>query len=128
MSLKLIPTSPIKSLIAAFLKVRPLRSDIETFKANLINLHVQVDVSEMEENQKTHLRDFLVNTSYMRKNKINTKYYKSCNEDQNQENSLLRDWLLLMLINGQVRVGDDVDEEMMWMATEPVNEYTVRGK
>ncbi len=73
MPLKLIPISPKKSLNAAFLKVRPLRSEIDTFKANLINLLNKIDEAEREENQKTHVRDFLVNTYYKGKNEINTK-------------------------------------------------------
>jgi adenine-specific DNA-methyltransferase len=73
MPLKLIPTTPKKSLNAAFLKVRPLRSEIDAFKANLINLLDKVDESEREENQKTHVRDFLLNTYYKGKNEINTK-------------------------------------------------------
>jgi hypothetical protein len=35
------------------------------------------------------------------------------------------DWLLPMLMNGQVLVGD---VEMMGMAAEPLGEYKVRGK
>ena len=58
MPLKLIPLSPQKSLNAAFLKVRPLRSEIDAFKANLINLLDKIDELEREENQKTHVRDF----------------------------------------------------------------------
>jgi adenine-specific DNA-methyltransferase len=73
MSLKLIPSSPKKSLNAAFLKVRPLRSEIDIFKENLINLLDKVDESEREENQKNQVRDFLVNTYYKGKNEVNTK-------------------------------------------------------
>ncbi|HMR90249.1 MAG TPA: Eco57I restriction-modification methylase domain-containing protein, partial [Saprospiraceae bacterium] len=73
MSLKLVPTTPKKSLNAAFLKVRPLRSEIDIFKANLITLLDKVDESEREENQKNHVRDFLANTYYKGKNEINTK-------------------------------------------------------
>ena len=73
MPIKLIPTTPKKSLNAAFLKVRPLRSEIDTFKANLINLLDKIDEAEREENQKTHVRDFLVNTYYKGKNEFNTK-------------------------------------------------------
>jgi hypothetical protein len=59
MPLKLSPTTPKKSLNAVFLKVRPLRSEIDN-KANLINLLVKVDESEWEGNQKTPVHDFLV--------------------------------------------------------------------
>lgn len=73
MSLKLLLTTPKKSLNAAFLKVRPLRSEMDAFKANLINLLDKIDELEREENQKTHVRDFLLNTYYKGKNEINTK-------------------------------------------------------
>lgn len=73
MPLKLIPSTPKKSLNAAFLKVRPLRSEIDAFKANLIQLLDKVDESEREENQKNHIRDFLVNTYYSGKREVNTK-------------------------------------------------------
>lgn len=73
MSLKLNFYTPKKSLNAAFLKVRPLRSEIDTFKTNLIKLLDKVDESEREENQKNHIRDFLVNTYYNGKREVNTK-------------------------------------------------------
>jgi adenine-specific DNA-methyltransferase len=73
MPLKLIPTTPKKSINAAFLKVRPLRNEIDTFKANLINLLDKIDEAEREDNQKTHVRDFLVNTYYKGKNEVNSK-------------------------------------------------------
>lgn len=64
---------PRKALNKAFLKVEPNRTDIEGFKANLIKLLGNVDEIEREENQKTHLRDFLRDTYYKNKNEINTK-------------------------------------------------------
>lgn len=42
------------------------------------------------------------------------------NEGENQKLTELRDWLLPMLMNGQVRVGDVVDDVMMGMAAEAV--------
>ncbi len=62
MPIKLIPTTPKKSLNAAFLKVRPLRSEIDTFKANLINLLGKIYEAQRKDNQKTYVGDFLVNT------------------------------------------------------------------
>jgi len=73
MPLKLVTTTPKKSLNAAFLKVRPLRSEIDIFKLNLINLLDKIDILEQEQNQKTHVRDFLINTYYKGKNEVNTK-------------------------------------------------------
>ncbi len=45
---------------------------------------------------------------------------------ENQKLTELRNWLLPMLMNGQVRVGDGEDEEMMGMEAEAVGEYKVR--
>jgi adenine-specific DNA-methyltransferase len=64
---------PRKALNKAFLKVKPNRKDIESFKNNLIKLLDNVDEIEREENQKTHLRDFLRDTYYKDRNQINTK-------------------------------------------------------
>lgn len=47
---------------------------------------------------------------------------------QNQKLAELRYWLLPRLMNGQVKVRDVVDDEMMGMAAEPLGEYKVRGK
>ena len=43
--------------------------------------------------------------------------------EENQKLAELRDWLLPMLMNGQVRVGDVEEEIVMGMAAEPVGEY-----
>jgi adenine-specific DNA-methyltransferase len=74
MPLKLLPSTPKIALNAAFMKVRPLRVDIDHFKGNLIQLLDKVDESEREENQKTHIRDFLVNTYYAGKREVNADY------------------------------------------------------
>lgn len=73
MSLKLLKVAPKKSLNAAFLKLRPLRSEMDLFKSNLITLLSKINESESEENQKNHVRDFLLNTYYAGKNEVNTK-------------------------------------------------------
>ena len=65
--------NPRKSLNKAFLKQKPLRSEIELFKANLIRLLDKIDEIEREENQKNHIRDFLRDTFYRQTNEINTK-------------------------------------------------------
>lgn len=73
MALKLIKVTPKKALNKAYLKVRPLRSEIDLFKANLITLLSKVNEVEREENQKNHIRDFLRDTYYKGINEINTK-------------------------------------------------------
>ncbi|HNX21217.1 MAG TPA: TaqI-like C-terminal specificity domain-containing protein [Bacteroidales bacterium] len=65
--------SPKKALNKAFLKIKPNRSQIETFKGNLIKLIGKIDEIEREENQKTHVRDFLRDTYYIDNHEINTK-------------------------------------------------------
>ena len=71
--MNIIPLSPKKSINKALLKTRPLRSDINLFKNNLIKLLSKIDEIEREENQKTHIRDFLRDTYYKNTNEINTK-------------------------------------------------------
>lgn len=64
---------PRKSLNKAFLKVKPNRSDIETFKANLIQLIDQTNDTESEEFHKNLVSDFLKKTYYDPNHSINTK-------------------------------------------------------
>lgn len=61
----------------------------------------------------------LMNPSFLLQNEL---------EGENQKLTELRDWLLPMLMNGQVRVGDVDDDGVVGMAAEPVGEYKVRGK
>ncbi|MFA5773044.1 MAG: DNA methyltransferase, partial [Thermoplasmata archaeon] len=76
--MKLIPQTPKKSL-KAFLKQKPLRSEIDVFKTNLIALLDKISViekrpkDESEEHLKNDLRDFLRDTYYKDTNAINTK-------------------------------------------------------
>jgi hypothetical protein len=51
--------NPCKSLNKSFLKQKPLRSEMELFKVNLIHLRDKIDEIKREENQKDHIRDFL---------------------------------------------------------------------
>ena len=67
---------PKKSISKAFLKQRPLRHEIDKFKTNLIKLLEKIDEAEREENQKNHIRDFLLNTYYKDSYEVNTKDYK----------------------------------------------------
>lgn len=56
--------NPRLSLNKAFLKVKPLRSDIELFKRNLITLLNQTDQSQSEEFNKNLVSAFLKDTYY----------------------------------------------------------------
>ncbi len=64
---------PKKALNKAFLKVKPNRSDIEHFKANLIRLLDRTNNTESEEFHKTLVSDFLKETWYKPSHFINTK-------------------------------------------------------
>ncbi|MDI9364648.1 MAG: type II restriction endonuclease, partial [Flavobacterium sp.] len=70
--MKLAIQTPKKAL-KALLKQKPLRSEIDVFKTNLIRLLGKVNEIEREENQKNHIRDFLRDTFYKNTNEINTK-------------------------------------------------------
>ncbi len=76
--MKLITQEPKKAL-KAFLKQKPLRSEIDVFKANLIKLLDKISIidkrpkDESEEHLKNDLRDFLRDTYYKETNAINTK-------------------------------------------------------
>ena len=76
--MKLVPQTPKKAL-KAFLKQKPLRSEINIFKTNLIVLLDKISViekrptDESEEHLKNDLRDFLRDTYYRDTNAINTK-------------------------------------------------------
>lgn len=76
--LRLLPQPPKKAL-KAFLKQKPLRSEMDVFKANLIlllnklNLVESLPKDESEEHLKNYLRDFLRDTFYRDSNAINTK-------------------------------------------------------
>lgn len=76
--MKLITQSPKKAL-KAFLKQKPLRSEIDNFKTNLIALLGKISIiekqpkDESEEHLKNNLRDFLRDTYYRDTNAINTK-------------------------------------------------------
>ena len=77
--MKLAPLEPRKALNKVFLKKKPLRSEIEVFKTNLITLLGKIsDIEkrpkdESEEHLKNDLRDFLRDTYYRDTNGINTK-------------------------------------------------------
>ncbi|MBN8567957.1 MAG: type II restriction endonuclease, partial [Flavobacteriales bacterium] len=71
--MKLIPQSPKQSLNKAYLKQRPLRSQMDLFKAGLIGLLDKIDEKESEEFHKNLVSDFLKKTYYDQKHYINTK-------------------------------------------------------
>jgi len=62
-----------KSINKAYLKVKPNRAHIETFKKNISNLFDQIKESESEEFHKNIISEFLKNTFYSPNNYINTK-------------------------------------------------------
>ena len=64
---------PKKALNKAFLKVKPNRSEIENFKANLIQLLDRSNDTESEEFHKNLVIDFLKKTYYDPNHFINTK-------------------------------------------------------
>lgn len=64
---------PKQALNPAFRKVKPNRSAIESFKANLIQLIDRINESESEEFHKNLISDFLKKTYYDPSHFINTK-------------------------------------------------------
>jgi len=62
-----------KSLNKAYLKVKPNRTQMETFKKNIINLFDKIKESESEEFHKNIISEFLKNTYYAPEYYINTK-------------------------------------------------------
>ncbi|MDD2413270.1 MAG: Eco57I restriction-modification methylase domain-containing protein [Bacteroidales bacterium] len=64
---------PRKALNKAFLKVKPNRTEIEHFKANLIQLLDRINDAESEEFHKNLLIDFLKKTYYDPNHFVNTK-------------------------------------------------------
>jgi adenine-specific DNA-methyltransferase len=65
--------TPRKAISKAYLKVKPLRGDIEQFKENLTNLLDRNNDKESEEFHKNNLSDFLKKTYYDPEYYINTK-------------------------------------------------------
>jgi len=64
---------PRKALNKAFLKVKPIRAEIEGFKTNLIQLLDRTNDTESEEFHKNLVIDFLKKTYYDPNHFINTK-------------------------------------------------------
>ena len=64
---------PRKALNKAFLKVKPNRTEIESFKTNLSQLFDSINDSESEEFHKNLVSDFLKDTYYKQSHFINTK-------------------------------------------------------
>jgi len=71
--MQLSPLTLRKSVNKAYLKVKPERSQIETFKKNILSLYDQIDESESEEFHKNIISEFLKNTWYSPNHYINTK-------------------------------------------------------
>ena len=64
---------PKKALNKAFLKIKPNRTEIETFKTNTLSLLGAIDPTESEEFHKNLVTDFLKKTYYDPSHYINTK-------------------------------------------------------
>lgn len=71
--MKLHPLKPRKALNKAYLKVKPNRTDIERFKAELIQMLDRANEGESEEFHKNLVSDFLKKTWYEPNHFINTK-------------------------------------------------------
>jgi len=71
MELKIL--KPRKAINKAFLKIKPNRTEIESFKTNLIQLLDRTNDTESEEFHKNLVSDFLKKTYYEPNNFINTK-------------------------------------------------------
>lgn len=67
------PLNLRNSINKAYLKVKPNRTRIETFKKNITYLFDQIKESESEEFHKNIISEFLKNTYYSPHNYINTK-------------------------------------------------------
>jgi len=71
MELKIL--KPQKAINKAFLKIKPNRTEIESFKTNLIELLDRTNDTESEEFHKNLVSDFLKDTYYKNNHFINTK-------------------------------------------------------
>jgi adenine-specific DNA-methyltransferase len=71
--MKLNPVKPRKALNKAWLKTKPNRSQVETFKLNLYQLIGHISETESEEFHKNLVSHFLKNTYYHDRFFINTK-------------------------------------------------------
>ena len=67
------PLKPRQALNKAYLKVKPTRSEIDLFKAQLTTLLKRTNATESEEFHKNLLADFLKKTYYAPAHYINTK-------------------------------------------------------
>lgn len=65
--------SPRESLNKAYLRIRPNRTLIETFKKNILNLLNNINNNEGEEHNKNIVSEFLKDTWYSPNHYINTK-------------------------------------------------------
>ncbi|TGL17919.1 class I SAM-dependent DNA methyltransferase [Leptospira yanagawae] len=73
MILNLKKLTPRKALNKAFLKIKPIRSEMDKFKQNLINLLDRIDDKEREEFHKNLVIDFLKKSFFDPDYFINTK-------------------------------------------------------
>src|SRR6185437_1781526 len=71
--MKLLISSPKKSLNKAYLKEKVARADIEKLKRNLNLMLKRINENESEEHLKNVVSDFLKDTWYKELHEINTK-------------------------------------------------------
>ncbi len=71
--MKVVLLEPRKALNKAFLKIKPIRSRIEDFKTNLIQILDSINEKETEEFHKNLVIDFLKKTYYDPLYSVNTK-------------------------------------------------------
>jgi adenine-specific DNA-methyltransferase len=71
--MKLNPINLRKSINKAYLKVKPNRTQIETFKTNILEMFERINENEAEEFHKNILSAFLKNTWYEPNHYFNTK-------------------------------------------------------
>jgi len=71
--MKLTELKPRQAFNKAFLKVKPIRFEIEIFKSNLIKLLDRTKENESEEFHKNLVSDFLKDTYYKQNHFIHTK-------------------------------------------------------
>ena len=72
-TMELKELTPRQTLNRAFLKLKPIRLEIDIFKANLVILLDRINDAESEEFHKNLIADFLKDTYYKENHFINTK-------------------------------------------------------
>ena len=71
--MKIISKTPQESLDKSLLRFRPKEAEFHKFKEAFATLLSKIDNKELEDNQKTHVHDFLRDAFYRNTNEINSK-------------------------------------------------------